>query len=419
MPANPNTLTAGIKETWDDVYQIVHYKQPVYRAFADFGLAAKLKVGNTVSRVYTSDLVVNDMGADGSYQRQAITDTKESLVILNEKEASFYIKELDELQNHLPTRLKYARKAMNKLFLQVDGDVVGATADGARNVVDNAELGGSSGDGIVLADTNVDDVFNAARRQLELENVILDPTVRFTGDVRRDAFNAIPMAILSPHFLAQLRKRVGGKDSDLGDRVSVSGHVGNYLGFELFLSNGVQWTAELVMGTNPTDGETITVNSVVWTYKNTLAAAGQIKIGANAAASRVNTVAAINDTGTEGTNYNDVSAADRRKLANITATDDIPNTKITFKGTGVGYVKVAETLVAAADVWTAAKQIQHNLFLVRGACSVVIQKTPEMFAERRDGYVGHDVVTWTAYGIKVFDDQKPMIVDAKIRSNSW
>ncbi|MBM3708158.1 MAG: hypothetical protein FJW69_07455 [Actinobacteria bacterium] len=419
MAANPNTLTAGIKQTWDDVYQIVHYKQPTYRAFADFGLAAKLKVGNTVTRVYTSDLVVNDMGADGSYQRQALTDTGESLVINKEKEASFYIKELDELQNHLPTRLKYARKAMNKLFLKVDGDVIGATADGAKNVVDNAELGGSSGDAISLADTNIDDVINAARRALELENVILDPAARFTGDVKKDAFQAIPMAIVSPHFLAQLRKRVGGKDSDLGDKVSVNGHIGNYLGFELFLSNALQWTAELVMATNPTDGETITINGVAWTFKDTLAAAAQIKIGANAAATRLNVVAAINDAGTEGTNYNDVSAANRIKLANITATDDASNTKITFKGTGVGYVQVAETLSAAADVWTAAKQIQHNLFLVRGACSVVIQKTPEMFAERRDGYVGFDVVTWTAYGFKVFDDQKPMVVNAKIQSSSW
>src|SRR3990167_5136905 len=96
-----NTISAGIKEVWDDTYQIVHFKQSVFRAIAVTGLADKLKKGDKLHRIYTSDMVVNTMSATGGYSVQDLTDTDESLTVDQEKEVSFYIKELDELQNHL------------------------------------------------------------------------------------------------------------------------------------------------------------------------------------------------------------------------------------------------------------------------------------------------------------------------------
>jgi hypothetical protein len=68
--------------------------------------------------------------------------------------------------------------------------------------------------------------------------------------------------------------------------------------------------------TNLTDGLTVTVGTVTYTFKNTLSGtAGQVKIAASAAATLVNLVRAINYTGTPGTDYvgtvqnPDVSAA--------------------------------------------------------------------------------------------------------------
>src|SRR6266850_1632164 len=108
MAANPNTMT--FKTVYSAEYQMSHFKEPVYQILADTRLEAGLTKGQTVSRSYASDVAVNDMAGDGGYTTQAITDTAETLTINKEKEASIYIKKLDELQAHLPVKQKYGRK---------------------------------------------------------------------------------------------------------------------------------------------------------------------------------------------------------------------------------------------------------------------------------------------------------------------
>lgn len=56
-------------------------------------------------------------------------------------------------------------------------------------------------------------------------------------------------------------------------------------------------------GVNVTDGDTCTIGTTVYRFKNTLAAAYDVKIGASAAATLDNLKAAINATGTAGTEY--------------------------------------------------------------------------------------------------------------------
>src|SRR3954470_403924 len=129
MAANPNTMT--FKSVFSAEYQMSHFKEPVYQILADTRLENDLVKGQTVYRSYASDVQVNDMGGDGSYSTQAITDTQESLTINKEKEASIYIKKLDELQAHLPVKQKYARKLANAIINQIDGDVTLAAYQGA------------------------------------------------------------------------------------------------------------------------------------------------------------------------------------------------------------------------------------------------------------------------------------------------
>ena len=124
MGNNPNTFQ-GIPETWSKEYQVSHLKVPVYPAIANYRLAPGLQVGDTVHRDYASSIVAKVMGADGSYSTQAVQDTDETLVVDKNYEASFYIKKLDELQNSLPVRTKYAKLSSAAIFNQIDGDVLG------------------------------------------------------------------------------------------------------------------------------------------------------------------------------------------------------------------------------------------------------------------------------------------------------
>jgi hypothetical protein len=55
--------------------------------------------------------------------------------------------------------------------------------------------------------------------------------------------------------------------------------------------------------TNVTDGKIVTIGAIVYRFKNTMAQAYDVKIGANADATLANLVKAINGTGTAGTEY--------------------------------------------------------------------------------------------------------------------
>jgi hypothetical protein len=58
-----------------------------------------------------------------------------------------------------------------------------------------------------------------------------------------------------------------------------------------------------VVTTQPTEGQTFTIGAIVYTFRATLGAAYDVKIGATSAISNANLYKAIGDTGTPGTDY--------------------------------------------------------------------------------------------------------------------
>lgn len=403
-----------------------HFKEPVYQVFADTRLEAGLVKGQTVSRSYSSDVQVNDMGADGSYATQAVVDTAETLSINKEKETSIYIKKLDELQAHLPLKQKYGKKLANALINQIDGDVLLAMYQGAGTSMDDATFAGTSGNGFAVTASNVATVFSTAMQKLRLKNVIYNK--RFQGGVKLEVPEGMPSAAISPEILTYIELFLGGKDTLLGDKMSTNGYTGYFMGFELFLANTLPWTATLVMATNPTDGDTIVVNGVTITFKDTLTAASgsaEVHITASVDATRANLVAFLNTAGatsvTEATNAgaSSVSTANQRLLKNMTWTDSASADTATVVSSGWGTVVVSETLTAAADIWTVAKQQLHILFALSKSCSLVVQKTPDLEENPVSGKIGRDYIAWTVYGIKVFVDQAPQIVQLSVASSAF
>lgn len=69
------------------------------------------------------------------------------------------------------------------------------------------------------------------------------------------------------------------------------------------MSKNVKAQGALTMDTNPTDGDTVTIGDTTYTFKDTLAAANQIKIGVAVANTQVSFVKTINGTGAAGTDY--------------------------------------------------------------------------------------------------------------------
>lgn len=401
-------------------YQMSHFKEPVYQVLADNRLEASLTKGQTIARSYASDVQVNDMGGDGSYSTQAITDTQETLVINKEKEVSIYIKKLDELQAHLPVKQKYGRKLAMALVNQIDGDVLLAAYQNAGSALDDGNFSGTSGNGFTVTASNVPAVFSAAMTKLRLKNVVYNSRVQ--SGAKLEVPEGAPIAVISPEILGYIEDYLGGKDTLLGDQVSRNGYSGYFRGFNLFVSNALPWTGSLALATNPTADDTVTVNGVTFTFKATPANPGEVDIGADADASRILLQNAINGSSTgqnSATGYFEVSAANRRLLKNITATDNATPNTLTLVSSGWGTVVVSETLTAAADVWTTTLQKLRCIFALSKSVSLVIQKDPSLEENFVSGKIGRDYIAWTVYGIKVFTDQAPQIVEFAANSSAF
>ncbi len=442
MGSNPNTNV--FKQTWSDIYQVAHYKVPSYKAIADESIRSSLTKGQIYHRDYDTDFIVNTMGADGSYVNQAWTDTDETLTVNYEKETSFFIKDLDAFQANLPLQTRKATKAMNAIFLRIDADVLSLAYQGAGTTVDDGSIGGTTGNGITVSTGNIQSIFAGAELALRLQNVIYNPAATFDGKFKKDSVESIPTALISAQMYSTLQQYLGGKVTQLGDEVSHSGFVGKYFGFNLFVTNNLAWTGSLALATNPTDGDTITFLSGVtqqgvsqaltFTFKDTLAAPGQVHICGSAAATVTNLVAALSapytsiaeaaNTGYQAYSQSALTVTQQKLFIGSTFTD--ATTSMTALITGQGNVPVAVSMIVAGNLWTAAKHVQHNILGVNKSISVVIQKTPKLdilqaspTSTSFSGRVGSDFVTWCAYGIKVFRDQSPMLVDVQVRTDGF
>lgn len=437
MAANPNTQT--LKQVWQDQYQISHYKQPVFRAIAEEKmLTGKLKKGDTIHWSYMSDFYVENMGADGSYNTQAQVDTDETLVINQVKDTSFYEFEKDLEQAHYQVKSEYARKAMNKVFLQIDADVLIQAYLGAANVIDNGMVTGGANSGVPITATpgNIFTIFSYALMTLQLNNIVYDPNLQFTKEVKLEKVTGMPVAIISPQMYQSLLLYLGGKTTVLGDRVSVSGHAGAFMMFNIFVSNQLPSSIAVNLTTQPSDGDAFVLNGLTFTFKTTLGTtAGNILIGGSASAAQTNLIAALAAPFTTTANYftQTNNVANQQKLANITVTAFASNLATIYQG-GISNMTFTLGQNTAANVWggsilSAAQVggvttgtvtvIQHNIFGVSRSVGLCLQKTPTLYVNPVSGKVGKDYVTWCYYGIKVFKYMTTQLIDVQVNATSF
>lgn len=413
MASNPNTQT--LKQVWMEQYQITHYKQPVFRTLTEEKMVeGMLKKGDTIHWSYKSDMYVENMGADGSYNTQAQTDTDETLVINNVKDSSFYEFQKDLEQAHYPVKVDYARKAMNKIFLQIDADVLQAAYQGAANTLTNADLGGSAV-GIPVAPTNISNIFSGANLKLQLSNVIYDPNLTFTKDVKLDKVVGMPVAIISPQVYQSLILFLGGKTTVLGDKVSVSGHAGSYQGFNLFVSNQLAWSSQITIAATPTNGDTLTINGLVFKFVTSATNPGEMTISGTSQTILTSAITAP-FTAVSGFVPFANTVTNQIKLANLSIGAFATNVATITQG-GIGNATISTSFTSGSNLLTTGLQIQHNIFCISRSVALVLQKYPELYVNPVTGKVGKDYVTWCYYGIKVFKYMTTQIVDVQVDSS--
>ncbi len=417
--------------------QVTHHKVDVFRAICSFEEAANLKEGDTVDRPYRSRMVSQSYSRGVAFSIQDISKTNEQLVVNVARVVPFYIDDLDALQSQHNDMNRFADDSVIELSNFIDGDVLGEY-DNATSSVSLADItaGGSSTSGVELDVGNVQSVFAKAKMKLRRLNVLDNRTVpKVPGGGMRGKMQLF--SVISPDFEAILTEYLAGKESVLGDSTGLSGHIGKYYGFDLYVSNSLGWSGTLLVVTLPIDGDTVVIQvpnkeTVTFEWKDDTSTAGQVHIGASTVdIARANFVTSIN---TPGTTVTDAAAAGFVALSStvgtsgyspltsmegIVATNDNTNDLLTIKAEGVSFLIVSETHTTETDTWTAALQIQHCLFGIKGAIECIIQKQPNVEVKDVPDKIGKNIVPWTLYGLKTFFEGKPQLVDVMIRTDAY
>lgn len=397
-----NNLAAGFKAYWSRRMQRKMNKIDVFRAIASFEEEAQLKKGDRVHRPYRSELTPQDYSKGTAFTVQDIETTDEYLVVDQAKVIPFYVDDLDELQSSYKDTNEFADDCAVKLGNLIDAAVLAEVLN-ADSVVDEAAFGGTAGNGITPTSGNIQKIFSTADKKLNRLNIP----------------NEGRFATISPDLKQVLLDYLAGKESQMGDEVGLNGKCGRYYNFDIHLSNNLAWTGVLLMATNPTADDTVTINGVAFKFVASPSAAGDVDLGADDAASRANLIAAINGGAGAGSAYIALSAANRKLLYGFNAVNDDNANTVTVTAKGASYVVVAETLTATADLWTPAKQIQHNVFGRKGATDVVVQKYPNLEIKDVQDKLGKNMVPWTFFGYKTFSEGKKQLVDVKVRTDQF
>ncbi len=378
------------------------YKTDVFRSLANFEEQSVLSDGQKVDRPYRSDIVVENYTKGTALTAQDLTATSDQLTVDTIKAALLYVDNVDKIQNKYSAANQWIDEAGKRLSNAIDAKFLYQVFN-SNNTVDDASIGGTSGNGITVSTGNILDVFGAVNLQLDLQNVE-DPERFF---------------VISPHFFKVLWSYIAGKNTLLGDRTGENGNIGQYAGLQLFKSNNVTGSATWTPLNDPSNTDTITINGVTFTFVSSIGAtAGNVLTGSGTLATTLTALALlINTPGTTTATGVALTTANQRTVQSWIAVATA--TTIEVRVMGGSYLTVSGS--DATDVWTAALQLQ-NLFAGRRGCvDAVIQKEPsvEMGSTVSAGKSGTNILPMTLFGVFVFNQGKNEMVRVKVRTDAY
>ena len=398
-----NSFSADFPEIWAKEQQEIFYKENVAMQVADTSFKSEMSFWDTLNRPYRSANAVQSYTRGTAITINDKTDTQEQLSVNKQFADGFYVDDFDKIQSRYDLIAAYARDGWEYLSNIVDSDVLGEYVN-AASTVDDGDIGWTAGNGIALSTTNVLKTISAAKKSLRKLNISAT-----------DLFG-----VISPEFEDILIQYGAGRDTTMWDNANEKGAVMNFYGFDLYVSNQTSGTAVLTMATVPTATNTVVINWVTFTAVTTIGTAAWNFLIGTADATRANLAGLINDPTTTSSTQVALSTEDAKVFANqITATNDNTADTLTVIAKWVGTLTVSETLAAAADIWTAVNQVQHNLFGKRWATTLVMQSDARPQVKQVPDKLGVNILNGVLYWVKTFADGAKKLVDVQIKSSTF
>jgi len=397
-----NTLSAFTPEYWSARMQRLLSKQLVARRITSFEEQATLRDGDTVNRPYMGDFHVNDYTKGTDATVQDLSGGNEYLTVATTKEITFYYDNIDKIQNAYPVVNKHQARAAYALANEIDGDVldeiVNATTD-----LDDGDIGGTAGNPISASVSNVAKIFSRAKAVMK--NNYVEAGTPWSAVIDNDMASVIEQSGLANGF-------------NLSDAIFKNGYAWPFMGWDIVVSDNLRNTVSLGVATNISDGDTIVIAGVTFTFVTTLGTTpGNVHICSSAAKTVTNFVTALNALGTSipsatDAGYVAISDDDRNTLSQkrMVATDNTTAIGFTFSGT----VVLSETLTAVADGF--GDTTVHSYFCQNGATDMVIQQEVTSQMNKAPLKTGYYFLNYDLYGKKTFLEGTKRMLDVKFKS---
>ncbi len=387
-------------------YQDILSKVMVGLKIASTRFESNLKFGDTVVRnvLDLSAVRVRSFTNLNDQTIDPLTDSEETMLINVQVGAVFPIARLEKIQaGPLNPAMVAGKEVAIKVANYLDSVILGE----ARNAFADFDTGNlttaaSNGTAITLSSTTVPQMVAQTYAKLFSNNVSMTNLCW----------------VLDPFSVSQIAQFPIGKDITSANTVFANGFSGNLFGAEVYTSNNLTGESVLSIATTPTDGDTVTIGGVVFTFKTTLGVtAGNVAIGGSADAARLNLVELLNAPGTTDAGQVALSAANQIIISDvlgITAVDDAAANTATIISRGSSRLTVSETLTDGTDAFT--KNFVHAYYGMKGAIDVAVQDQPTMEMRDEAKQLTTNIFNNVVAAVKTFTDGSQKFLDVHIKN---
>lgn len=392
------------KPQFDLAYQEIFQKVLVSKQVANFRFEPVLRYGESVERVLPdiSNVRVRSVTRGSASTIDSITDSSELLTIDQEYEAVFHVSDGEVKQaGPLNPGEWFGGQIAHKVAQHLDASFF-AQVRNAAYTFDTGDLTTLSSTGVPFAESST---------------TVPQMVARMPAKLRRNNQALTNLCFVTDSYgAADMTQYLLGKNIDLAGAVYRNGYTGDVSGAEVYVSENLTGSALFSMATQPTDGDTVTINGVVFTFKTTLGSdPGNVLIGGSADAARANLAALINAPGTTTANGVALSAANQLIITDtlrLVATNDNTANTMEIVGTGSGAMTVSETLTDVTDGWS--RNCVHAYFGKKAAIDMVVQDMKEVDMRETADRRGTNVFSSYLAGIKTFTDGSKKFLNVKL-----
>ena len=392
------------KPHFDNSYQEVFPKVLVGKKICNTRFEKQLTFGESVERVAydISAVRVRNTVRGAVSTIDALSDTAETLLINLEKEAAFHISD-GEVKQAGP--LNPGEVIGGQIAIKVAADLDARIFAQVLNAAQTFD----TGDLTTLASSGVPITLGTA--------TVPQMVTRLPAKLRKTYNQTITnMAlVIDSYGASDIEQYLLGKQFSIVESVFKNGYAGLISSAEVYVSENL--TGSVVFADSGTfaDGETFTINGVVFTMKTALssgpAVAGEIVIGSDLAASLTNIAAAINAPDETTVTYTALSVADQLIISDDLRLSAVATaTNVTFTGTGSGRLVVSTNGASSSF----SNNMIHCYYGKKGAIDLVIQDMKEVDMRPTSDRRGTNVFTSYLAGLKTFADGAKKFLNLKI-----